>query len=133
MAFRKHGKLLEEGASGFLAGKFPVGNDDSIQCHEKSWSSFNELIKSKERAENTFGSGNWESVYLASTPQEAAKLGLQFPGVDEVPFYYFSSEIPVPLTLLFYRTINYIWILEISFYLVSSILRFHNCIIHSII
>lgn len=81
---RKHGRLLEEGASGFLAGKVPVGDDDSVKCHEKSWSSFNELIKSKESAENTFGSSNWASVYLASTPQEAAALGLQFPGVDEV-------------------------------------------------
>ncbi|KAK3157704.1 hypothetical protein QOZ80_2AG0126760 [Eleusine coracana subsp. coracana] len=81
---RKHGRLLEEGASGFLAGKVPVGDDDSIQCHEKSWSSFSELIKSKESAKNTFGSTNWASVYLANTPQEAAALGLQFPGVDEV-------------------------------------------------
>ncbi|GJM84713.1 hypothetical protein PR202_ga00410 [Eleusine coracana subsp. coracana] len=81
---RKHGRLLEEGASGFLAGKVPVGDDDSIQCHEKSWSSFSELIKSKESAKNTFGSTNWASVYLANTPQEAAALGLQFPGVDEL-------------------------------------------------
>jgi len=81
---RKHGRLLEEGASGFLTGKIPVEDDDSVKCHEKSWSSFNELIKSKENAENTFGSSNWASVYLASTPQEAAALGLQFPGVDEV-------------------------------------------------
>ncbi|PUZ38800.1 hypothetical protein GQ55_9G225000 [Panicum hallii var. hallii] len=80
-ARRKHGRLLEEGASGFLAGKVPVGDGDSI---EESWSSFNELIKSKENAGNTFGSSNWASVYLASTPQEAAALGLQFPGVDEV-------------------------------------------------
>ncbi|TVU30471.1 hypothetical protein EJB05_22097, partial [Eragrostis curvula] len=80
---RKHGRLLEEGASGFLAGKVPVG-DDSIHCHEKSWSSFNELIKTKESAKNTFGINDWASVYLASTPQEAATLGLQFPGVDEV-------------------------------------------------
>lgn len=81
---RKHGKLLEEGAGGFLAGKVPIGDDGSVQCHEKSWSSFNELIKSKECAESSFGSDNWASVYLASTPQEAAALGLQFPGVDEV-------------------------------------------------
>ncbi|KAL6842436.1 hypothetical protein ACP4OV_027863 [Aristida adscensionis] len=81
---RKHGRLLEEGASGFLAGKVPVGDDESIHCHEKSWSSFNELIKSRQSAQNTFGSSNWASVYLASTPQEAAALGLQFPGVDEV-------------------------------------------------
>uniref|UniRef100_A0A452YC77 Uncharacterized protein n=1 Tax=Aegilops tauschii subsp. strangulata TaxID=200361 RepID=A0A452YC77_AEGTS len=81
---RKHGRLLEEGASGFLAGKVPVVDDDSVQCHEKSWSSFNELIKSNEGAKTSFGSSNWASVYLANTPQEAAALGLQFPGVDEV-------------------------------------------------
>jgi len=80
-ARRKHGRLLEEGASGFLAGKVPVEDGDSI---EKSWSSFNELIKSRENVENTFGRSNWASVYLASTPKEAAALGLQFPGVDEV-------------------------------------------------
>ncbi|XP_015697378.1 protein CHROMATIN REMODELING 20 isoform X2 [Oryza brachyantha] len=81
---RKHGKLLEEGASGFLAGKIPVEDDGSVKCHEKSWNVFNELTKSQEYAEHTFGSSNWASVYLASTPQEAAALGLQFPGVDEV-------------------------------------------------
>jgi transcriptional regulator ATRX len=82
---RKHGRLLEEGASGFLAGKVPVGDDNSVQCHEKSWNSFNELINSKKCTTSSFGSSNWASVYLASTPQEAAALGLQFPGVDEVP------------------------------------------------
>jgi hypothetical protein len=82
---RKHGRLLEEGASGFLAGKVPVVDGDYVQCHEKSWSSFNELIKSNKCAKTSFGSSNWASVYLANTPQEAAALGLQFPGVDEVP------------------------------------------------
>uniref|UniRef100_A0ACD5WXU6 Uncharacterized protein n=5 Tax=Avena sativa TaxID=4498 RepID=A0ACD5WXU6_AVESA len=81
---RKHGRLLEEGASGFLAGKVPVGDVDSVQCHEKSWNSFNELIKSEKCTKSSFGSSSWASVYLASTPQEAAALGLQFPGVDEV-------------------------------------------------
>uniref|UniRef100_A0A452YCA4 Uncharacterized protein n=1 Tax=Aegilops tauschii subsp. strangulata TaxID=200361 RepID=A0A452YCA4_AEGTS len=37
-----------------------------------------------EGAKTSFGSSNWASVYLANTPQEAAALGLQFPGVDEV-------------------------------------------------
>ncbi|KAL0452217.1 UNVERIFIED_CONTAM: protein CHROMATIN REMODELING 20 [Sesamum latifolium] len=32
----------------------------------------------------TFGSKHWASVYLASTPQQAAELGLKFPGVNEV-------------------------------------------------
>jgi len=96
---RKHGRLLEEGASGFLAGKVPVEDGDSI---EKSWSSFNELIKSRENVENTFGRSNWASVYLASTPKEAAALGLQFPGVDEVPLQLivFSDFVMSPLYYL---------------------------------
>ncbi|KAL3613320.1 hypothetical protein CASFOL_042832 [Castilleja foliolosa] len=32
----------------------------------------------------TFGSKQLASVYLASTPQQTAELGLKFPGVDEV-------------------------------------------------
>jgi len=98
-ARRKHGRLLEEGASGFLAGKVPVEDGDSI---EKSWSSFNELIKSRENVENTFGRSNWASVYLASTPKEAAALGLQFPGVDEVPLQLivFSDFVMSPLYYL---------------------------------
>jgi hypothetical protein len=68
-SIRKHGRLLEEGATGFLAGKVPVGDDDSVKCHEKSWSSFNELIKSKESAENTFGSSNSESDFPSGCSQ----------------------------------------------------------------
>jgi transcriptional regulator ATRX len=34
----------------------------------------------------SFGSKHWASVYLANTPQEAALMGLKFPGVNEVTF-----------------------------------------------
>ncbi|XP_072955978.1 protein CHROMATIN REMODELING 20 isoform X2 [Typha angustifolia] len=83
---RKHGRLLEEGASGFLAGKLSIKDTENlIENPEKTWSSFNELIQSRNCAEsNSFGSSSWASVYLASTPQQAANLGLKFPGVDEV-------------------------------------------------
>ncbi|KAJ4777566.1 DNA repair and recombination protein RAD54 [Rhynchospora pubera] len=81
---RKHGRLLEEGASGFLAGKLPISSDKPSHDCEASWNSFNQLIKSNKCSDNGFGSSNWASVYLASTPQQAASLGLKFPGVDEV-------------------------------------------------
>lgn len=83
VSIRKHGRLLEEGASGFLAGKLPISGDKPSDDGEASWNSFNQLIKSK-CSDNGFGSSNWASVYLASTPQQAASLGLTFPGVDEV-------------------------------------------------
>ncbi|KAF7133119.1 hypothetical protein RHSIM_Rhsim09G0133300 [Rhododendron simsii] len=84
---RKHGKILEEGASGYLGKKLCI--DDSKEATtEKSdvdWSSFNQIISARSSEELTsFGSKNWASVYFASTPQQAAELGLKFPGVDEV-------------------------------------------------
>lgn len=79
---------MEEGASGFLGRKLAIEeNKDSLkQNSEKDWSSFNEIIKSHSisRDETSFGSKHWASVYLASTPQQAANLGLKLPGVDEV-------------------------------------------------
>ncbi|XP_024988979.1 protein CHROMATIN REMODELING 20 isoform X4 [Cynara cardunculus var. scolymus] len=79
---RHHGKLLEEGASGFL-GKRLVPEDDKETNRDVDWSSFNELCSSSTN-NTSFGSKSWASVYLASTPQQAAELGLNFPGVDEV-------------------------------------------------
>lgn len=60
----QHGKLFQEGASGSLNKVFPEKRDESI----------------------SFGSKHWASVYLASTPQQAAAMGLEFPGVNEVKF-----------------------------------------------
>ncbi|KAL8246018.1 hypothetical protein R6Q59_007234 [Mikania micrantha] len=79
---RHHGKLLEEGASGFL-GKRLAPEEDKETNRDVDWSSFNELCSSSTNT-ITFGSKNWASVYLASTPQQAKELGLNFPGVDEV-------------------------------------------------
>lgn len=47
------------------------------------WSSLNRVFSSSADS-TSFGSNNWASVYLASTPQQAAQLGIKFPGVDEV-------------------------------------------------
>ncbi|PKA46223.1 DNA repair and recombination protein RAD54 [Apostasia shenzhenica] len=83
---RQHGRLLEVGASGFLGRKLSVDEkNDKTESRDQDWTSFNELIQSQKSAEGTsFGSQKWASVYLANTPQQAAKLGLNFPGVDEV-------------------------------------------------
>ncbi|KAI3776396.1 hypothetical protein L1987_46177 [Smallanthus sonchifolius] len=79
---RHRGKLLEEGASGFLRKRL-APDEDKENNREMDWSSFNELCSSSNN-KTSFGSKNWASVYLASTPQQAAQLGLNFPGADEV-------------------------------------------------
>ncbi|KAF8116177.1 hypothetical protein N665_0020s0036 [Sinapis alba] len=83
---KRHGKLLEEGASGFLEKKFA---DDAVkECltgtSELDWSSLNKVFSEKRDEAISFGSKHWASVYLASTPQQAAAMGLEFPGVNEV-------------------------------------------------
>ncbi|KAK9292419.1 hypothetical protein L1049_020389 [Liquidambar formosana] len=84
---RRHGKLLEEGASGFLQKKLTL--DDSKEAVkenlEMDWCSFNQIFSDPSSVDGTsFGSKQWASVYLASTPQQAAAMGLKFPGVNEV-------------------------------------------------
>ncbi|KAM0056754.1 putative DNA helicase chromatin remodeling SNF2 family [Helianthus debilis subsp. tardiflorus] len=79
---RHRGKLLEEGASGFLGKRLAPDEDKETNC-KVDWSSFNELCSSSTN-KTSFGSKDWASVYLASTPQQAAQLGLNFPGADEV-------------------------------------------------
>lgn len=84
---RKLGKVLEEGASGYL-GKRLAAEESSEAIKGNSdvdWSSFNKILSDRPSAESiSFGGKHWASVYLASTPQQAAELGLKFPGVDEV-------------------------------------------------
>uniref|UniRef100_A0A5B7C3W7 ATP-dependent helicase ATRX n=1 Tax=Davidia involucrata TaxID=16924 RepID=A0A5B7C3W7_DAVIN len=84
---RRHGKILEEGASGFLGKKLAL--DDSGEAvaenSDVDWCSFNKIFSDRlSEGSTSFGSKHWASVYLASTPQQAAALGLKFPGVDEV-------------------------------------------------
>nr|GMC50152.1 protein CHROMATIN REMODELING 20 isoform X1 [Ipomoea batatas] len=82
---RKHGKILEEGASGFLGRKLAENDGSEGLNTSVDWTSFNKMCSDKSSLDNvSFGSKQWASVYLASTPQQAAELGLKFPGVDEV-------------------------------------------------
>ncbi|KAI6692762.1 hypothetical protein NL676_020472 [Syzygium grande] len=84
---RRHGRVLEEGASGFLQKKLAsdeikdsVGSESAVD-----WGTFNKMFADGAADDATsFGSKNWASVYLASTPQQAAQLGIKFPGADEV-------------------------------------------------
>lgn len=87
--FRRHGKLLEEGASGFLEKKLSTDGTkgDVAENGDVDWDSLKKLFLgglSKDIA--SFGSKHWAAVYLANTPQEAAEMGLKFPGVDEVTY-----------------------------------------------
>lgn len=80
---------MEEGASGFL-GKKVEESESSAAVNDSTtvdWDSFSKMCSDKSSLEDiTFGSKHWASVYLASTPQQAADLGLKFPGVDEVRY-----------------------------------------------
>ena len=81
---------MEEGASGFL-GKKVEKSESSETANDTTtvdWDSFSRMCSDKSSFENvSFGSEHWASVYLASTPQQAAELGLKFPGVDEVRYF----------------------------------------------
>ncbi|KAG4997603.1 hypothetical protein JHK85_029042 [Glycine max] len=82
---RRHGKLLEEGASGFLQKKLCDETQEPIKTETKGdWDLFNKIVSDGSGIDASFGSKHWVSVYLASTPQQAALMGLKFPGVDEV-------------------------------------------------
>lgn len=98
--FRRHGKLLEEGASGFLQKKLAEdrSKDNGTEHSEVDWGSVNNIFsEGASDGSASFGSKHWASVYLASTPQQAAEMGLQFPGVDEVP----TSHTHTPIFLYF--------------------------------
>ncbi|KAJ4895482.1 Protein CHROMATIN REMODELING 20 [Raphanus sativus] len=83
---KRHGKLLEEGASVFLDKK--SADDGFKECvagpSEPDRSSHNNIFTGKKDDAVSFGSKNWASVYSANTPQKAAAMGLEFPGVNEV-------------------------------------------------
>ncbi|KAK7278207.1 hypothetical protein RJT34_23232 [Clitoria ternatea] len=82
---RRHGKLLEEGASGFLQKKLCEETQEPVEKEtEGDWNLFNKIVSDGGGIDASFGSKHWASVYLASTPQQAALMGLKFPGVDEV-------------------------------------------------
>ncbi|GAY43290.1 hypothetical protein CUMW_073330 [Citrus unshiu] len=78
------------GAEDFLQTERPNGGKE---VSDINWNSVNKIF-SGDVSEKcaAFGSKHWASVYLASTPQQAAAMGLKFPGVDEVTD--FSSNCP---------------------------------------
>ncbi|KAL5566846.1 hypothetical protein UlMin_030010 [Ulmus minor] len=83
---RKHGKLLEEGASGFLQKKLAEDGKEALtENPEVDWGSLHKLFSDNASDDHaSFSSKDWATVYLASTPQQAAEMGLKFPGVNEV-------------------------------------------------
>ncbi|KAK4436059.1 protein CHROMATIN REMODELING 20 [Sesamum alatum] len=83
----RHGKIFETGASGFLGKKIAMcGSNLAInEIVDADWDCFSKMCSANPPSGDvTFGSKHWASVYLASTPQQAAELGLKFPGVNEV-------------------------------------------------
>lgn len=85
---------MEEGASGFLQKKITADENKNIVAKNGNvdWTSLNNIFHggaSEDAA--SFGSKNWASVYLANTPQEAAVMGLNFPGVNEVIHFCSAS------------------------------------------
>ncbi|EFJ17136.1 hypothetical protein SELMODRAFT_421130 [Selaginella moellendorffii] len=78
---RRQGKLVEEGASGFLERK--VNDVDTVKG-STGWEAFDSAFQPKLSAVSLFESKKWAAVYSASTSEQAARLGLKFPGVDKV-------------------------------------------------
>eukprot|EP01018_Ginkgo_biloba_P006063 Gb_33142 [translate_table: standard] len=86
---RHHGKLLEEGASGFLVKKLAIESNKEERrenTEDKDWGLVDKFFETENdiQKSNVFGTKQWASVYLASTPEQAASMGLNLPGVDEV-------------------------------------------------
>lgn len=82
---------MEEGASGFLQKKLSddISQEPPTGKSDIDWSSFMKICSNGLPEDETgFGSKNWASVYLASTPQQVALMGLKFPGVNEVTSSY---------------------------------------------
>ncbi|BBN12547.1 hypothetical protein Mp_5g21000 [Marchantia polymorpha subsp. ruderalis] len=87
---RSHrGKILDEGASGFLERKL-AEEEGGFATHESSqddgWSKVEDFLDNDESAGpgQLMGTKRWAAVYLASTPEQAAQLGLTLPGIDTV-------------------------------------------------
>ena len=83
---------MEDGASGFLQKKLTIdGHKDAVTA-EVDWCSLNKLFSDGATGDGaSSGSKDWASVYLASTPQQAAEMGLKFPGVNEVPNFFINT------------------------------------------
>lgn len=86
---RHHGRIQDEGASGFLVKQvMATTNVDVGTSTEDSWALVGFLDRDEENPEPGLlrETKEWVDVYLASTPVQAAQMGLSLPGVDTVCF-----------------------------------------------
>ncbi|XP_024393599.1 protein CHROMATIN REMODELING 20 isoform X2 [Physcomitrium patens] len=82
---RHHGRIQDEGASGFLVKKVESKTESDV-APEDAWSLYDVLDKEEDNPGpgSLMGTAKWASVYLASTPEQAALMGLALPGADTV-------------------------------------------------
>ncbi|KAH9535296.1 hypothetical protein CY35_17G044900 [Sphagnum magellanicum] len=83
---RHHGRLQDEGASGFLDRKVKSALGPTAgPISDDGWSMVGFLDKEDEaRPGHLMGTEKWAAVYLASTPEQAALMGLDLPGINTV-------------------------------------------------
>jgi len=85
---RHHGRIQDEGASGFLVTKVKA-KAQSDDMPEDGWSLYDILDREEDNPGpgSLMGTEKWATVYLASTPEQAAQMGLILPGVDTVCYF----------------------------------------------
>lgn len=84
---RHHGRIQDEGASGFLVTKVKA-QIPSGDVPEDGWTLYDILDKEDNPGPGSLmGTEKWANVYLASTPQQAAQMGLILPGIDTVCYF----------------------------------------------
>lgn len=85
---RHHGRIQDEGASGFLVTKVKA-KTQSDDVPDDGWSLYEILDKEEDHpgSGSLMGTEKWATVYLADTPEQAAQMGLVLPGVDTVCYF----------------------------------------------
>ncbi|KAJ7569529.1 hypothetical protein O6H91_01G082600 [Diphasiastrum complanatum] len=90
---RRRGRLVEEGASGFLKRKVPTKDlqtaelaPDTDSGLDGGWCVLDDVFTTNLNTgcRGLTSSKEWVAVYAASTPEQAARMGLNLPGVDKV-------------------------------------------------
>lgn len=93
-------------------------NPDGSTPPEDGWS----LVDFLDKEENPgpghlMGTEKWATVYLASTPEQAALMGLSLPGVDTVKFSH-----NLPLLCVMFSSLD----------VISYLIHLHSCVALSI-
>lgn len=94
-------------------------NPDGITPPQDGWA----LVDFLDKEENPgpghlMGTEKWATVYLASTPEQAALMGLSLPGVDTVKFLH-----NVPLFCVVISFSGYYIVVDPSSFLCCSVLQ----------